>query len=109
MSTQNYTNDSNDSKSTPPFHPTDIHQAETFMNSERALTPKMVSSLLNVNVLLQSERTHSVETTEDSFSILSAVFTFFIAIVIAVAVGTAFLYTQEIGPFYNRADAVMGL
>jgi len=89
----------------PKFGVTQLHQAETFMNSERSLTPKMVSSLLNVSVLLQSENIHASKVEDEAFSPLSAVLIIITAIIVAVAVGTSFLYVHEIGPFYTKASA----
>lgn len=94
------------SMTTDPYAPSTIQNAETYMNSERPLTPKMVSSLLNVSVLLQNEYTHTAEVADDTFSITNAVFILFASIAFAAIVGTTFLYTLEIGPFYNNAEVV---
>ncbi len=88
------------------FGVNELHEAETFMNSERSLTPKMVSSLLNVNVLLQSEHIHASKREDESFSPLYAILIIIVAIIIAIAVGTSFLYVHEIGPFYTKASSI---
>jgi hypothetical protein len=85
---------------------TDVHKAQSFMNSERALTPKMVSSLLNVNVLLQSEHIHTTEKTGESFSFLYGLLVLVIAVALAVTLGTSLLYVNEIGPFYADAEEI---
>jgi hypothetical protein len=81
-----------------------LHEAEVLMNGEHVLTPRMVSSLLNVSVLLDNEHVHTEEVTTESSPIMNAVLIAVLAVVIAAASGAALLYINEIGPF-NKPTA----
>ena len=81
-----------------------LHEAEVLMNGEHVLTPRMVSSLLNVSVLLNNEHVHTTEVTTEASPIMNAVLIAVLAVVIAAASGAALLYINEISPF-NKPTA----
>ncbi len=90
------------------FGPSALHEAQVLMNSEHVLTPRMVSSLLNVNVLLKNERIHTDEVEVEQSPVLTAVLIVASAVTIAIVSGTALLYVNEIGPF-NKPSAAAEL
>lgn len=81
------------------FGTSTLHDAQVLMNGEHVLTPRMVSSLLNVSVLLESEYTSTHEVAVESSPILNAILIAVSAVVIAAVAGVSLLYVYEIGPF----------
>jgi hypothetical protein len=76
-----------------------LHEAEVRMNGEHTLTPRMVSSLLNVNVLLKNEDIHTNEVEVEQSPVLTAVLIVVSAVTLALVSGAVLLYVNEIGPF----------
>jgi hypothetical protein len=98
------------SQTTPTLNPAynpienELEVAQNFMNSDTPLTPKMISSLMHVGVSLHSTHLHEVEKKQDtSLTLLYSLVVITVSIALAAAVGTTFLYVNEIGPFYTAA------
>ena len=81
---------------------TEIHNALGLMNQDKPLSPKLISSLLNVGVNLSN--THMFEMDDQKSigtSVLYSVTIVALSVALATLVGTIFLYTYEVGPFYE--------
>lgn len=89
------------------YDESELQTAESFMNHERPLTPKLISSLMHVDVSLESAfNHHAEERTDVGSSLVYALGVLFASLFIAATVGTSFLYFQKIGPFYDPLEAV---
>jgi hypothetical protein len=101
MNQPDYTN-GNDS----PFGDTELQSAQNLMYHDAPLTPKMISSLMHVDTELHNAYLHEAEVShQGTQSFLYVVGIIFSSILVALIVGTSFLYFQGVGPFYDPLEA----
>lgn len=79
-------------------------ESQKLFYTDGRLSPKMVSQLLNINVLVQPHAVHMhslhPDNERDRTELAVAAFTIFIAFLVAMVAGVASLYIFEVGPFY---------
>jgi hypothetical protein len=82
----------------------ELHSAESLMNHDRPLTPKMISSLMHVDASLLNVSLHQEEVErKESGGALYVMGVLVLSVILAGAIGTAFLYIHQIGPFYDSS------
>ncbi len=83
----------------------DLDIAQDYLNSDRPLTPKMISSLMHVGVSLHTTQIREEEKQEaTTISFLYLIGIMFVSLSLAMVLGSFFLYAYEIGPFYNHSE-----
>jgi hypothetical protein len=81
---------------------TELHSAESLMNHDRPLTPKMISSLMHVDASLLSVSPHKEELERvRSGGALYVMGVLILSLILAGLIGFALLYLHGIGPFYE--------
>jgi hypothetical protein len=95
-----------DTNTNNPFGDTELHSAQNLMYHDAPLTPKMISSLMHVDTELKNAYIHEEEMShQGTKSFLYVAGVIFSSILVALIVGTSFLYFQGVGPFYNPLEA----
>ncbi len=88
------------------FAESELSTAKNMMYHDTPLTPKMISSLMHVDTKLQSAYLHEVEESQKGTkSFLYAIGVIVSSILVALIVGTSFLYFHGSGPFYDPLEA----
>ncbi len=88
-----------------PFDDSELHSAQGLIYGDKPLTPKMIATLMNVDVSATSIREHGTGGDRThGHSFLYYVMLLFVSVGVAVVIGGAFLYKNEMGPFYNSLD-----
>jgi len=81
---------------------------ETRIYMDNKLTPQMVSSLLNINVLLKDGNTHRTTSEQrpdaESGRTTYVLLTIMFSLLLAGVIGIGSLYALHIGPFYPSLE-----
>ncbi len=86
-------------------HEDELGTAQSYLNSDKPLTPKMISSLMHVGVSLHTTRIHEEEKKEaTTISFIYMIAIMFVSLSLATVLGSIFLYAYEIGPFYKYPE-----
>jgi hypothetical protein len=88
-----------------PFGGSELHSAEELMYGDKPLTPKMISSLMHVDVSVRSTFAHEGSARRKqghSFGYIISLT--IVSIIIGLVIGVGFLYLYNIGPFYKSYE-----
>ncbi len=86
----------------------ELHLAEGLMNGDKPLTPKMIASLMHVDVSVRSTIAHhSTSRQGQGHSFGYIISLTFVSVGIAILIGSGFLYLYNIGPFYASSDSTI--
>lgn len=88
------------------FGETELKTAQNLMYHDVPLTPKMISTLMHVETNLESAYLHEMREKEaQPHSFLYVIGVVTSSIVVALVVGTSFMYFHGVGPFYDPLQA----
>lgn len=88
-----------------PFGDSELHSAEGLMYGDKPLTPKMISTLMHVDVSVQSTFAHEGSARRKrghSFGYIVSLT--FASVIIGLTIGVGFLYLYNVGPFYDSYE-----